>query len=282
MARTAKILLWLVALPIAAVFFVTPLGIAEPYLSPSDIPLEPFQSILTAFGFLIAAIVLSSVLNILAWRKTGNAAGLRPDGTIALFSKPPGGSRKLVGSPDLVGTVLGRAVRARTYKTGGGRHSSSTRYTVVETELETPVDWRAMMAPAVEEEMESMGDVGASQWTVIDDEVAIWGDLSEAEAREVLSSRARNALKGVEGGVTVGDVKQLALTQMAGAIPDGADSASANMAKGVLNMAGAGDAGGPSRRVVHREEGLLLDHEHLQRRAEAVSIVAESIERTSR
>lgn len=284
MVRVSKVVLWLVVLPLGAGLFVTSIGIAEPYASPSDLPGTEFQGVIAGFGVVVVGLILSGLLDVLAWRRVGARAGLSPEGFVQLYSNPPGGNWTFFAKPDLTGTVRGRRVRARTYTTGGGRHSSSTTYTVVETDLETPVEWTAMIAPAGATEMDQMAgmETGGEDWTTIDGEFGVWGTLSDAEAQDVLTGNVRTALTTLDDGVVVGDVGRTVLNQMAAAVPEGSDSTSATIVSGALNAVGADGEAEPSRQVNHRERSLLLDPDELQRRARAVAAVADAVERTSR
>jgi hypothetical protein len=200
---------------------------------------------------------------------------------VNIASGPPEGSGSLLAYPHLTGTVRGRQVRARTYQTGGGSNNSTRTYTVVETDLQTPVEWTAMIAPASDAEMSHLPSVETepTDWTTIDGDFAVWGSVSDEQARELLTPEVRDSLATLGGGVVVGDVGQEVLNQFASAIPDDEEGMGAAAASGFLNMVGAGEETGPSRRVKHQERGVLLNPTELQRRAEAVATVAGAIER---
>jgi len=119
-------------------------------------------------------------------------------------------------------------------------------------------------------------------WTGVDGEFAVWGDLPEPAPADLLSGRVANALRTLDGGVSVGDVGQQAIGAMAETVSEDADGTAGAIAETLLDMAGADDSSGPSRRVVHREEGVLFDPQELQNRAEAVAAVADAVERTER
>jgi hypothetical protein len=282
MVRTAKVVVWLVALPVAAGLVATAAGAAEPYLYPSDLPVAPFQGVIAGFGVLVVGIVVSGILDRRAWKQMGATVGLSTSGE-SLDSDPPERGGGLFGYPHLTGTIRGRQVRARTYQTGGGSDDSSRTYTVIETALQHPVEWTAVIAPASDAEMHHLPSVEteAEHWTTIDSEFAIWGDISEEQARELLTPEIRDSLATLDGGVIVGDAKQEILNQFANAIPEDTEGMGATAASGFLNMVGAGEETGPSRLVKHQERGLLVDSAALQRRAEAIVAVAGAIERAN-
>ena len=272
MARVTHAVLWAVVLSVAGGLLVSAIGVAEPYVSPSDLPLTPPQAVGASFGILILGVILSKALDALAWRRTGKRAGLTPDGGL-----------NPVGKPALTGTVHGRDVRARTDTRGGGNNSPSRTYTVVETTLQTPVEWTAMVAPADSAEIHHLPsvDTDTEHWTTIDDQFAVWGDISEEQMRGVLSGRVREMLRTLGSGVMVGDVGEEVLNQFAASIPDDADGVSATAASGLLGAVGADGESEHSRQVTHKDRGALYDADELERRAEAVAAVAEAVERST-
>lgn len=81
-----------------------------------------------------------------------------------------------------------------------------------------------MFAPAAHAEMDHLRylETDADDWTTIG-EIAVWGPLTEEQAREVLTGSVRNALRPLESGVIVGDVGQEVERQMATAIEASAE-----------------------------------------------------------
>jgi hypothetical protein len=59
-----------------------------------------------------------------------------------------------------------------------------------------------------------------------------------------------------------------------------AEGVGAKMAEGMLSLAGDGDSG-PTTHVKYETRGMCLDADELQRRLDAVTAVAEAVDRTS-
>lgn len=273
MVRRSKLALGLVVLLLAAAIGLAYAGMAEPLVSPDQLPGSPVVGGGAIVALVVVAAVASSYLDTGAWKQMGRQAGLTPGGGQFASGLP-----EESGKPVLAGTVEGRPVRARTYSTGGGRHSSSTTYTVVEAELETPVDWSARFGGPGRESPEDPGVDAAKTQTV--EGVGVAGDVPDDLARGILSAAVRDALSTVDGAVSVGDVKQNVVDDMIDTLPEGSGSMAETLARGVLNAGSEGD-GGPTRKVEHRDSGLLTDAAELQRRIAAVAAVADAVDRTS-
>lgn len=275
MGRVLKTVLWLVVLPVGLGLVAVSVGLAEPRLSPTDLPGTQFQGVLAGFGVLLVGVMVSRVLDTVAWRRMGEQAGLTPERSFQLYDNSPEGDGTLLPKPALTGRVRGRDITVRTYSFGGGRDDQKATYTVVETDLETPVALTTMVAPASNPAIDHLPSVNTTgeNWTTIDDEVAVWGPVSEAQARELASGEVRDAVGELESGVVVGNVGAEIMSQMADAMPDDTGGA----AGGLLD--GSDDESNPSRKVSHKERTLLLDADALERRAQAVAVVADAVER---
>lgn len=276
MVRRSQLLLGLVTVLVAGGIVAAYTGNAEPFVSPASLPGSPIHGVAAAGAVVLLAAVGSSYRTRRAWIRTGEAVGLTP-GDAPELGEPSQSSSQLVSRPDLVGRVGGRTVRARTYSTSGSDSDSSRTYTVVEAALDPPVEWTAMFGPA-EGDLADDTTVGSMRTAAVDGEVAVFGDVPEDLAADLLTPRVRDALRPVGGRAAVGDVER----RMAGAMADTlseADGAMAGLAKGMLDMA-AGDAGDSlSRQVQHRDRGLCLNEAELERRVEAVVALAAAVDR---
>lgn len=267
MIRISKLVVWVVAIGLSLGLVLTATGNAEPYVSVSQLPVTPPQAIISAFGMVFAAVLATGLLDKQAWKRAGSAVGLAPDGMT------------LLSQPDLTGTVDGRSVRAHTYSTGGGGEGSSSKtYTVVEAELREPVEWTAMVGSEESWGKADVPDIGSSQAVTIDGFV-VWGDISEDLAEDLLTRQARNALSTFGAPVSVGDAEQAMVGDMMEELDD-AEGMGAKMAKGMLSMAGDGDAG-PTTHVKYETRGITFDEDELQRRLDVVTTVADAVEQTN-
>lgn len=278
MVRVSKVGLWGVVVLASAGIGLAYAGMAEPYVSQSQLPGNPGLALVAVVVLFLGGAVVSGFLDRWAWKRTGRRAGLSPAG-FQLLKNPPNGNRELVGNPDLVGTARGRSVTARTYNTGSNREGSSSRktHTVVETELETPVDWTATFVPGGDGAAAEIPDFGSTEARAVDDEFAVWGEVPDDVAEEVLSGPVRTALLDLESNVSVGNMGSHLLGSMREAVA-GESGMAASLAQGMLD-AGSVDEPEGNTRVEHREEGILLDAEELEHRMEAVAAVAKSVER---
>ena len=240
-------------------------GNAEPYVFASQLPLTPPQAIMAVFGLFLAGIFAVNYVDKRAWKQAGAPVGLAPDG-MSLFSPP-----------DLTGTAAGRPVRAHTYSTSSSDDLGRT-YTVVEAELTEPVEWTALVGAEDDWGTAEVPDVGSSQAVIVDGFV-VWGDVSEAAAADLLTQRARNTLSNLGAPVSIGDTSQAMVGDMRAELAD-AEGMGAKMAEGMLSLAGDEDTG-PTTHVKHETQGMCFDADELQRRLDAVTAVAEAVDRTS-
>jgi len=126
MLRVAKVAIGLLVAVLSGGIVLAYLGMAEPFVSPSHLLGNP------VYGF-AAIFVLSDHLDRRAWLRMGRQVGLEPEGGLLP-----------TGKPGLTGGV-------RTFSSGGsGRNSSGTTDTVVETDLERPVEWPGMFGAGEE------------------------------------------------------------------------------------------------------------------------------------
>lgn len=273
-----KVALWGVVVLASAGIGLAYTGMAEPYVSQSQLPGNPGLALAAVVVLFIGGAVVSGLLDRWAWKRTGRQAGLSPAG-FQLLKKPPNGNRELVGNPDLVGTVRGRPVTARTYNTGSNRQGSSPRktHTVVETELDAPVDWTATFVSGGEGAAAELPDFGSTEAAVVDGDVAVWGEVPQDVAEAVVSDEVRSALADLGSNVSVGNMGSHLLGSMRETVA-GESGVAASLAQGMLDAGSVNEQEGNTR-VEHREVGLLLDGGELERRMEAVAAVAESVER---
>lgn len=279
MVRTTKLAVAAVVILLSAGIVLGYTGNAEPYVSQSDLPGEPAYGFVAVFVLALGGATVAGYLDSRAWRRMGRKAGLPPDGRISLFPNPDGGNRQLLGVPHLTGTVQGRSVRARTYTTGGGRNRSSKTYTVVEADLETPVQWSAMFGVATGDWGQGIDGLDAMESNTIDGEFTVWGEIPEDLARDLLTPAVRDALRTLDDGVSVGDIREATAGAMLDSIPEDSGSVSHKLARGMLGAAMDGDGDSPSTVVVNKQRGLLTDPDELERRVAAVVALAESVER---
>ncbi|MFC7135375.1 MULTISPECIES: hypothetical protein [Salinibaculum] len=270
----------LVAFGVAAVSF----GFAEPYISASAVPVGPPIALGGAVALLFLAALLNTMFNALVWRRMGQNLGLTPEGGINVFAKH-----------DLTGEVDGRPVRVHTYEQGGGGDTDSSRtYTLVEAELDSPVEWSALVGPPDRElsdlgraggatpdiapDEESLADVpefGETRTVTVQDGVAVWGDLSDERADALLTPRLERAVTDIEGGVGVGDATGTMIDAMSEML-EGAEGLGASLAQGMLDLADGDRGKTPEATVTHEQRGLLLDDSTLERRVEAVVAAADA------
>lgn len=273
--RLSKLVLWLVVVVAGGGITAAYSGAAAPIVAPSSLPGAPVYAFPAVAAILVGGLAASASLDRRAWRRMGEKAGLSPE-SAGLFENPSDGTRELLPAPVLSGTVRGRPVRVRTYSTSSGGSSNRTT-TVVEADLERPVEWAAMLARESDGGVASIPDLGSMEVTAVDGEFSVVGDLPHSVAEELLDQRVRDALSVVDGGVAVGDVADAAVDAIRASLEGGDTSLLGDLADGVLGLVDDGDDG-PSERVVHRSEGLLLDGEKLERRLDAVVAVAESVD----
>jgi hypothetical protein len=240
-------------------------GFAEPYVTPEAVPYGVAGTVALTTTSAFVGISVLFVLRNRSWAAAGREIGLEPQGW------------PLFGMPALAGTVDGRPVRVDTYeiKTGGGTGDSAptTRtYTLVETVLDDPVEpgfflgSDAGASHAVEDEMP--GELGLTR---IDDDHYVWGDVSEAAARDLLTGDARDAFRAGAGSVVVGDPTDVIVGAFSGGggALGGAVSA---LAESLVEEAEGFDAG----TVAHSRRGRVLEADRLRAQVEAVAAVADA------
>lgn len=281
MYRKTNVILWVVMLATAGGLVVVSLGVAEPYLSPSVLPVGPSGGVVAAFVVVVSGIAASTVLGALAWRQLGKEIGLAPDGVVRLYDNPPEGKRTLFAKPDLTGTIGGRQVRVRTYRTNDTATDSTITCTVVETDLASPVEWTAMLAPASGAEIHHEPAVRTEpeHWTDIDGEFAVWGSVTEATARDVLSESVRSAVNSLDSGVAVGNVMQEVGRQMAAEVQAASDGEPTGT---FLDVEAGDEEPEPSVTISHTDRRPVLDPAELIKRVKAVTAVADAVEGTER
>jgi hypothetical protein len=274
MVRRSKLLLAVVVVVASAGIGLAYFGMIESIVSPEQLPGSPVAGVAGIIAVVGVGVLASRYLDTKAWTEMGTQTGLTAGGRSQFASGPPEKSDK----PVLTGTVEGRPVRARAYTTGG-RNESTVTYTVVETELGTPVDWHAAFGTPQTDQGPEDHPVGAVNTQTVDG-VGVRGDISEDLARAVLTPAVRDAVANVEGEVSVGDPIDNAVGDMLNQIDGGEGGIAGTVAEGMLKMADETDDG-PSRVVQHRVEGLLTDGGTLTRRIEAVTAVADAVEEAS-
>lgn len=286
MVRTSSLLVG-TAFIVAITVIVVAIGFAEPYVSHAVIPVPLPFAFVGGFVLVIAAALLGSVLNARAWRQVGQELGVTAEGGINIFAKR-----------DLTGEVEGWPVRVHTYSRGsGGSGGSSTRaYTLVEAELDTPVEWSAIVGPSDEDATdlsraggalpgigpaeESLADIpamGDTRTVTARDGLAVWGDLSAERAAALLTPRIERAVAAIQGGVSIGDAAGTLIDAMSYMV-DGTAGIGSSLAEGQLEAATESGGDHPEMTVTHEAQGLVLDETTLERRIEAVVAVAEAAE----
>ena len=273
--RLSKLVLWLVVVVASGSIAAAYSGAAAPLVVPFSLPGGPVYAFPAVAAILVGGLAASAYLDRRAWRRMGERAGLSPE-SAGLFENPSDGTRELLPAPVLSGIVRGRRVRVRTHSTSSAGSSNRTT-TVVEADLERPVEWTAMLGRESDGGVASSPDLGPMEVTAVDGEFSVIGDLPPSVAEELLDQRVRDALSAVEGGVVVGDVADAAVDAIRASLEGGDTSLLGGLADGMLGLVDDGDDG-PSERVVHRSEGLLLDGEKLERRLETVVAVAEAVD----
>lgn len=242
-------------------------GNAEPYVTPADLPIQgPVALFGTGLVSLLAGAFVLGRLKRRSWKRTGRAAGLTPDGGF-------------LGTPDLEGTVDGRAVRARTItrRTGSGGEGGSNRttYTIVEADLAEPTEHGLLVAPGDGTDVGTGSvNVDLDQLTTTVDGVAAVAD-SDALARDTLTQRVVDALDepGRLEVVLVGNAADVLTDQL----PDGSGLTGSlfSHAKSKIADEMAGDAG----TVSTEDKGLVLNATELEAQVAAVAATADSFER---
>lgn len=274
MVRRSKLLLALVVVLASAAIGLAYGGVVESVVSPEQLPGPQAVGIVAIFGVIVLGVVASSILDRRAWKSLGSNAGLTAGGGPEFEGGRPAESDK----PTLTGVVRGRPVRMWAYSTGGGRHSSNRTYTVVEAELGTPVDWHAAFDAGGTDDAPEDPAIDAAKTQTIDG-LGVRGDAPQEVVRGILTRAVRDAVTAADGEVAVGDVKDNVVGDVLDELDD-ADGMAATFAEGMLDVATDG-TDGPSRVVQHRARGLLTDGATLQSRIDAVTTLADEVDRTS-
>jgi len=271
MVRPSKLALALVVIGVSVGIGLAYAGMIESIVTPEQLPGPPPVAGLAVFGVLVMGVFASGLLDRRAWKQLGANVGLT------------GGPRFESGPPDksdkgtLRGTVQGRPVRARTYSTGGGNTSSNKTFTVVEAELQRPVEWHAVFGSEAAPEETPDNEMNAAQVQNVDG-MRVRGAVPEALAQDVLTPRVREAIASVEGPVAVGDMKANVVEDMMDQLDD-AEGLGGTIAKGMMSVATDGEEAGASHNVQHRARGIVTDEAVLERRIEAVTAVADAVDR---
>lgn len=273
MIRRSKLLVAPVVIGVSAVIGLGYAGMIESLVSPDQLPASPAVGALAIFAVVGLGWLASRYLDTRAWKEMGRNVGLTAGGGPQFAGGPAEKSDK----PTLTGIVNGRAIRARTYTTGG-RNDSNKTYTVVEAELDTPVDWHASFGTPRTEQGAADHSVDAATMQSIDG-VGVRGEVPEDAARDVLTRDVRDAVASVAGEVSVGNVVDNLVGDMLTQLDGDAGGVAGAIAEGMLSAGGRGDDG-PSRVVEHRAEGLLTDEQVLRRRIDAVTTVADAVDRS--
>lgn len=266
-------------------------GNARPYLSPEALPINgPLQMIGLAVTLIAVGVFVILQLETRSWIKAGKEAGLSPNGlgiakpdltrNSALWSILPVGL-EILSKPDLVGTVNGREVRARTVARNvggdGDSGSNTARFTVVETDLVEPTN-RGLIVTAGSPPTAGMEDVPddlTNQMEVIGD-IAVLGD-SEKFAREVVTPRVQDALAGTDTleSVHAGGSADVFLDAI-----KNSGGLAGSLVGAIENEFRERIPGGPTTVGTDRR-GVVLDGADLKARARAVAAVADGFEKAS-
>jgi len=266
-------------------------GNARPFFPPEALPINrPLQMVGVAVALIAIGVFVIRQLETRSWIKAGKEAGLSPNGlgiakpTLArnaslLLILPVG--LEIMSKPDLVGTVDGREVRARTVARnvgGGGESGSNTaRFTVVETDLVESTD-RGLIVTAGSPPTTGMEDVPAD----LTDQMNTVGNItvlgeSEKFAREAVTPRVQNTLaetntlESVHAGKSA-DVFLAAIKNSVGL--------AGPLVSTFENKFRERVPGGPATVGTDRE-GVVLDGADLEARARAVAAVADGFETAS-
>lgn len=277
MVRRLKLGLWVIIIGLCVGIGLAYLGLIESLVSPADLPGPTLAGPVAIIALATFGLATSQFLDKRAWKQTGRQVGLRAGGQSQFNSRPPMMARGK--KPTLTGTADGRPVRAWTYTTGGGQSTSKKTFTVVEAELDTPVEWHAAFGTPEAVEGPANHPIDSANMQTIAG-VNIRGDIPEERARDVLAPRVKDAVTSIEGEVAVGNVTANLMSDMQEAL-DGDDGGMlGSLAGGMMDMAGDPDDG-PSRTVEQRGRGLLTDASELERRIEVVTTVADAVDGTT-
>lgn len=247
-------------------------GFLEPTVTPAGLPSPTVGGVATV-ALVVLAVKLPTYIDGLAWKRAGRAVGLTADGGPTFESGPPDNSDKTT----LTSTVDGRPVRARVHSTNSGQSDSGTTTTVVETELQNPVDWHATFFVEKAGEVPEDPEIDAVQTRRING-LTVTGDIPAEIADSVATRRVRDAVTSTDGAVSVGDVTGNLVDDMTEKIEAETDGVAETLATGLMDATDAG-ADGPDPTVKHRNTGLCTDESALESRIDAVTAVADAVER---
>lgn len=273
MVRRSKLLIASVVVLASAAIGLAYTGTLASFVAPEQLPGSPVVGMGAILALVVLGLLSSVYLDRKAWREMGEQAGLTVGGGSRFADGPPQESDRAT----LEGIVDGRPVRARTYSTGGGQTGSSRTYTVVEAELGSPVEWHASFGTPNPDRAPKDPGIDAAKTRTVDG-VGVRGEVSDEIARAVLTPAVRDALSAVEGEVAVGDVKENFVGDVLDELDDADGGLAGTFAEGVLRSTTEVEEG-PSRVVGHRDRGLLTDGTELQRRIDAVTAVADAVDR---
>lgn len=253
-------------------------GNAEPFVAAGDLPGGESANKLPymvgiAVGLSVAGLALGTLLKGDQWAAMAEETELTPDDS--------GG---LLGEPDLVGTVRGRPVRARTVSRkvqSADRGNNRKTFTVVETQLDEPTAEAMMLsrrpAGTDPEKVELSGGRAGNE--AVDDRFAVVGGVGEEVAERVLTGRARNKLIELDdvGTLTVGDPTGEIMDRM----PDMSDSMVGSFFEGQIEGKLAERSPGSRGTVAIQTPGTLRDSDELSRQVDTVVSVADADEDSS-
>ena len=220
-------------------------------------------------------------LRIRQWYAIGRRAGLSPGENGSFLSRL---RRNLLVTtidplPDLVGTVDGRTVRARTYATptsSGDSGGGARNYTIIEAELSRPTDASIILLPSSEGD-ETLGGMlpGDAETAAVDDDIEMVGRGSVEIAGELVTGSARKELLGGDEpfGVFVGDPTDAMLDTLEGELGMGMSLAMNALAERLREH----PANDPATVSVNNR-GLLLDADLLARQTRAAAAIADAVE----
>lgn len=259
--RAASVL-WFVGSMVG--FIAVGLGMLEPTVPAS---LVPGRAVAFGGGVTVgfAGLAVIQFFRARAWVRAGRGAGLSSQG-LALPLR----------TPDMVGEVDGRPVRAFTVtrSTGSGESSSKTTFTRVEADLDEPAGTGCLVYPHGDASAgdEALRDLQLPSATV--DGVLAMGP-SEEFARELLTPAVVDTLGAADsvGGVYVGDAGELV-----GQLVADDDSV---LLGGVAKRAMQSLPGGESAAGIETT-GPVLDADVLAEQTRAVAAVAEGFETATR
>jgi len=246
------------------VFIAVGLGMLEPAVPTSLVPGRA-----VAFGggvgVGLVGVAVIQFLQARAWVRAGRRADLSPQG-LALPLR----------TPDMVGEVDGRPVRAVTVSrsTGSGESSGKTTFTRVEADLDEPTDTGCLIYPHGDASAgdEALRDLQLPSATV--DGVLAMGP-SEEFAQAVLTPAVVDTLRDTDsvGGVYVGDAGGLV-----GQLVAEDDSV---LLGGLAKRAMQALPGGESAAGIETT-GAVLDADMLAEQTRAVGAVADGFEAATR